>query len=43
LKHIDLTIITGPEVGPRRGRSQDMDYEIDPDVFRRFLDQWLEG
>jgi Glycosyltransferase 61 len=42
LKDIDLTIITGPEVGPRRGRSQDMDYEIDPDLFRRFLDQWLD-
>jgi hypothetical protein len=41
LKGQDLTVITGPEFGVRRGRSQDMDYAIDADVFRRFLDEWL--
>ncbi len=40
-KGIELTIITGPEAGVRRGRSQDMDYTIDPEVFRGFLDGWF--
>jgi hypothetical protein len=40
---IELTIIAGPEAGMRRGRSQDMDYSIDVDVFRCFLDGWLEA
>jgi hypothetical protein len=38
-----VTIIAGPEAGTRRGRSQDMDYSIDADVFRCFLDGWLEA
>lgn len=41
LKDIDLTIITGPQVGPQRGRPQDVDYSIDAGVFRRFLAEWL--
>jgi hypothetical protein len=36
-----LTIITGPQVGERRGSPQDVDYWIDPDVFRRFLAEWF--
>jgi hypothetical protein len=40
-KGIELTIITGPEAGERHGRSQDMNYMIDPEVFRRFLADWL--
>ena len=36
-----LTIITGPEAGERHGRSQDMDYSIDVEGFRRFLAEWL--
>ena len=42
-RQIELTIIAGPEAGMRRGRSQDMDYSIDVDVFRCFLDGWLEA
>lgn len=42
-KDIALTIITGPEAGERRGRSQDMDYWIDPQVFREFLDSWFKA
>ena len=41
-KGTDLTIITGPEAGERRGRSQDMDYVIDPEVFRAFLGAWFD-
>jgi capsular polysaccharide biosynthesis protein len=41
-KGVELTVITGPEAGERRGRSQDMNYIIDADVFRGFLDAWLE-
>jgi hypothetical protein len=41
LKNIELTIITGPQVGERRGSPQDVDYWIDPDVFRRFLAEWF--
>jgi capsular polysaccharide biosynthesis protein len=37
---VDLTVISGPQVGPLKGRSQDMDYEIDPRVFDRFLAEW---
>ncbi len=37
----ELTVITGPEAGERRGRSQDMNYVIDPQVFRRFLERWF--
>ena len=40
-KGIDLTIITGPEAGVRRGRSLDMDYRIDPVVFADFLAGWF--
>jgi hypothetical protein len=39
----EVTIITGPESGPRRGSPQDVDYAIDADVFRRFLEGWLSG
>jgi hypothetical protein len=39
---IELTIITGPEAGERQGRSQDMNYAIDPAVFSRFLAEWLD-
>lgn len=42
-KDIALTIITGPEAAVRRGRSQDMDYSIDPVVFRAFLDTWFKA
>lgn len=41
MKGIELTIIAGPEVGQRRGSPQDVDYLIDADVFRGFLDKWL--
>ena len=41
LINMELTIITGPRVGPQRGSPQDVDYTIDPEVFRRFLDDWL--
>ena len=41
-KGIELTIITGPEAGERRGRSQDMDYAIDAEVFRDFLGTWFD-
>jgi Glycosyltransferase 61 len=40
-KGSELTIITGPEVGQRRGRSQDMNYWIDPELFRDFLLEWF--
>ena len=40
-KEVEVTIITGPEVGERRGRSQDMNYTIDPKVFCSFLNGWL--
>jgi hypothetical protein len=40
-KDIELTIITGPRVGPQRGSPQDVDYMIDADVFGRFLADWL--
>jgi hypothetical protein len=39
----DLVIITGPQAGPQRGSPQDVDYMIDADVFREFLDGWLPG
>ena len=39
----ELTIITGPQVGPLRGSPQDMDYAIDANVFRGFLGEWLAG
>ena len=38
-----VTIITGPQVGEESGSPQDVDYTIDVDVFRRFLDDWLPG
>lgn len=41
LKDIDLTIITGPNAESQGRRSQDRDYLIDADHFRRFLDEWL--
>ena len=39
----EVTIITGPETGSRRGSPQDVDYAIDADVFRRFLGGWLSA
>jgi capsular polysaccharide biosynthesis protein len=36
----DVTIITGPQVGPQRGSPQDVDYAIDPELFRDFLETW---
>ena len=42
-KKIELTVITGPEAGVRLGRSQDMDYSIDAEVFRDFLGTWLDA
>jgi hypothetical protein len=40
-REIELTIITGPEAGERSGRSQDMNYAIDPEVFYDFLVEWF--
>src|SRR5262249_14043034 len=40
-REIDLTIITGPEAGERHGRSQDMNYVIDPEVLSDFLVEWF--
>jgi hypothetical protein len=40
-RDVELTIITGPEAGERRGRSQDMNYVIDAQVLRHFLDGWF--
>ena len=37
----ELTIITGPEAGVSGGRSQDMSYTIEADVFQRFLTGWF--
>ncbi|WP_091739442.1 hypothetical protein [Phenylobacterium immobile] len=31
----------GPQIDEVLGRAQDMDYEIDADVFRRILATWL--
>jgi capsular polysaccharide biosynthesis protein len=42
-KGLELTIITGPEAGERRGRSQDMDYVIDADILRDFLGTWFDA
>jgi hypothetical protein len=42
LKDIDLTLITGPRVGSHQN-SQDVDYRIDADVFRRFLAEWASA
>jgi hypothetical protein len=38
-----VTIITGPQVGLQRESPQDVDYTIDVDVFRRFLETWLDA
>jgi hypothetical protein len=40
---IEVTILTGPQVGERRGSPQDVDYRIDQEVLRRFLADWLPG
>jgi hypothetical protein len=40
-REIELTIITGPEAGEQHGRSQDMNYVIDPEVFCDFLVEWF--
>ncbi|MGA8535649.1 MAG: glycosyltransferase family 61 protein [Candidatus Tumulicola sp.] len=37
----ELTIITGPPAEPQHGSPQDVDYTIESDVFRRFLEGWL--
>ncbi|PWJ20215.1 glycosyltransferase family 61 protein [Jannaschia seohaensis] len=37
---IDLTVLTGPQAGPLRGRTQDMDFWIDPETLTSFLEDW---
>jgi Glycosyltransferase 61 len=40
-KAIDLTIVTGSEAGERKGRSQDINYVIDPEIVYDLLVEWL--
>ena len=37
----ELTIITGPTVNLHHENEHDADYTIDPEIFARFLDEWL--
>jgi hypothetical protein len=41
VKNIELTILTGPQVGRQHGSPQDVDYTIPADLVDRFLESWL--
>ena len=40
-REIEITVITGPDAGEIHGRSQDMNYTVDPETFSDFLIEWF--